>query len=169
MSIAEVESGWHRAVVALGSNLGERDEELFRALADLKATEGIRVIAQSSLHETVALTEAGYDESAPKYLNQVVIIDTVWEPHALLQIAFGIEARHGRERTDERYASRTLDIDLIDYDGEVFESEGLTVPHPRAHERVFVLAPWAEIDADATIPGKGRVLDLIGGLDKAGR
>lgn len=169
MSIAEVESGWHRAVVALGSNLGERDEELFRALADLKATEGIRVIAQSSIHETVALTETGYDESVPKYLNQVVVIDTVWEPHALLQIALGIEAHHGRERTDERYASRTLDIDLIDYDGQVLESEGLTLPHPRAHERVFVLAPWAEIDADATIPGKGRVLDLLGGLDKAGQ
>lgn len=168
MSIAEAESGWHRAVVALGSNLGERDEELFRALADLKATEGIRVIAQSSLHETVALTEAGYDESAPTYLNQVVIIDTVWEPHALLQIALGIEARHGRERTDERYASRTIDIDLIDYDGEVLESEVLTLPHPRAHERVFVLAPWAEIDADGAIPGKGRVLDLLGTLDKAG-
>ena len=169
MSIAEVELGWHRAVVALGSNLGERDEELFRALADLKATEGIRVISQSSLHETVALTEAGYDESAPKYLNQVVIIDTVWEPRALLQIALGIEANHGRERTDERYASRTLDIDLIDYDGEVLESEGLTLPHLRAHERVFVLAPWAEVDADAAIPGKGKVSDLLGGLDKDGQ
>jgi len=169
VSLPEVESGWHRAVLALGSNLGERDDELFRAVADLKATEGIRLVAESNVHETVALTESGYDESAPKYINQVIIVDTVWEPQALLQIALSIEARHGRVRTDERYASRTLDIDLIDYDGEVLASEGLTLPHPRAHERVFVLAPWAEIDSDASIAGKGNVLDLLGGLDKAGQ
>ena len=167
MSLEEVESGWHRAVVALGSNLGERDEELFRAIADLKATEGIRLVAESSVHETVALTESGYDESAPKYLNQVIIVDTVWAPHALLDIALAIEARHGRVRTDERYASRTLDIDLIDYDGEPLESDGLTLPHPRAHERAFVLAPWSEIDGEATIAGRGKVSDLLGGLGKS--
>jgi len=169
VSLPEVESGWHRAALGLGSNLGERDDELFRAVADLKATEGVRLIAQSSVHETVALTPSGYDESAPKYLNQVIIVDTVWEPQALLQIALDIEARHGRARTDERYASRTLDIDLIDYDGEALETEGLSLPHPRAHQRAFVLAPWAEIDSDASIPGKGKVLDLLGGLDKVGQ
>jgi len=169
VSLPEVETGWHRAVLALGSNVGERDDELFRAVADLKATEGVRLIVQSSIHETVALTPSGYDESAPKYLNQVIIVDTVWEPQALLQIALDIEARHGRVRTDERYASRTLDIDLIDYDGEALETEGLSLPHPRAGERVFVLAPWAEIDSDASIHGKGNVLDLLGGLDKAGQ
>ena len=169
MSLPEVESGWHRAVLALGSNLGERDDELFRAVADLKATEGIRLIAESSIHETVALTPSGYDESAPKYLNQVIIVDTVWEPQALLQIALDIEARHGRVRTDERYASRTLDIDLIDYGGEASVTEGLSLPHPRAHERGFVLAPWAEIDSGASIPGKGKVIDLLGGLGKAGQ
>jgi len=62
VSLPEVESGWHRAVLALGSNLGERDDELFRAVADLKATEGVRLIAQSSIQETVALTPSGYDE-----------------------------------------------------------------------------------------------------------
>jgi len=169
VSLEEVELGWHRAVLALGSNLGERDEELFRAIADLKATEGIRLVAESSVHETVALTPSGYDESAPKYLNQVIIVDTVWEPQALLQIALDIEARHGRVRTDERYASRTLDIDLIDYGGEASETEGLSLPHPRAHERGFVLAPWAEIDSGASIPGKGKVIDLLGGLGKAGQ
>ena len=169
MSLPEVETGWHRAVLALGSNVGERDDELFRAVADLKATEGVRLIAESSIHETVALTPSGYDESAPKYLNQVIIVDTVWEPQALLQIAFDIEARHGRVRTNERYASRTLDIDLIDFDGEASETEGISLPHPRAHERIFVLAPWAEIDSGASIPGKGNVLDLLGGLEKAGQ
>ena len=169
MSLPEVETGWHRAVLALGSNVGERDDELFRAVADLKATEGVRLIAESSIHETVALTPSGYDESAPKYLNQVIIVDTVWEPQALLHTALDIEARHGRVRSDERYASRTLDIDLIDYDGEPLETEGLTLPHPRAHKRAFVLVPWAEIDSDASILGKGKVIDLLGGLDKAGQ
>jgi 2-amino-4-hydroxy-6-hydroxymethyldihydropteridine diphosphokinase len=164
--LPEREEGWHRVVVALGSNLGERDEELFRALADLNATEGVRVIAQSSVHETTALTEGGYDESAPKYLNQVAIVDTVWAPQALLEIVLGIEARHGRVRTDERYASRTLDIDLIDYDGEALETDSLTLPHPRAHERLFVLNPWLEVDPAASIPGHGPVASLVKALSQ---
>ena len=164
--LPEKEEGWHRVVVALGSNLGERDEELFRALADLNATEGVRVITQSSVHETTALTEGGYDDSAPKYLNQVAIVDTVWAPQALLEIVLGIEARHGRVRTDERYASRTLDIDLIDYDGEVLQTETLTLPHPRAHERLFVLNPWLEVDSAASLPGQGPVATLVEALSK---
>ena len=159
--LPEREEGWHRVVVALGSNLGERDEELFRALADLNATGGVRVITQSSVHETTALTEGGYDESAPKYLNQVAIVDTVWAPQALLEIVLGIEARHGRVRTDERYASRTLDIDLIDYDGEAIETNTLTLPHPRAHERLFVLNPWLEVDPAAALRGRGPVATLV--------
>ena len=162
--LPEREEGWHRVVVALGSNLGERDEELFRALADLNATEGVRVIAQSSVHETTALTEGGYDDSAPKYLNQVAIIDTVWVPQTLLEIVLDIEARHGRVRTDERYASRTLDIDLIDYDGEEIETETLTLPHPRARERLFVLNPWLEVDPAASLPGHGLVATLVEAL-----
>lgn len=164
--LPEREEGWHRVVVALGSNLGERDEELFRALADLNATEGVRVIAQSSVHETTALTEGGYDDSAPKYLNQVAIVDTVWEPQALLEIVLGIEARHGRVRTDERYASRTLDIDLIDCDGEEIETETLTLPHPRAHERLFVLNPWLEVDPAASLPGHGPVARVVEALSQ---
>ena len=164
--LPEREEGWHRVVVALGSNLGERDEELFRALADLNATEGVRVLAQSSVHETTALTEGGYDESAPKYLNQVAIVDTVWPPEALLEIVLGIEARHGRVRTDERYASRTLDIDLIDFDGEVLHTETLTLPHPRAHERLFVVKPWLEVNPAATLPGHGPVASLVESLSQ---
>lgn len=159
-----IEPGWHRVVVALGSNMGERDEELFRAIADLRATEGIRVVTESSVHETTALTEAGYDEATPKYLNQVVLIDTVWEPEALLQIVLEIEARHGRVRTGERYASRTLDIDLIDYDGETRDTDSLQLPHPRAQERTFVLRPWLEVDPDASLPGHGPVATLLKGL-----
>ena len=159
------EPGWHRVVVALGSNMGERDDELFMAIADLRATEGVRVVAESSVHETVALTPDGYDEAAPKYLNQVVIIETVWAPEDLLRIVLEIEERHGRVRSGERYESRTLDIDLIDYDNQAYQAEGLELPHPRAHERRFVLEPWIEIDPDAVIPGHGSVATLLAGLD----
>ena len=159
------EAGWQLVVVALGSNMGERDDELFMAIADLRATEGVRVVEESSVHETVALTKDGFDEDAPKYLNQVVIIETVWEPEDLLRIVLEIEARHGRVRTGERYESRTLDIDLIDYDNEVYTAEGLELPHPRAHERRFVLEPWIEVDPDAVIPGNGSVAALLAGLD----
>ena len=157
-------AGWHRVVVALGSNMGERDDELFMAIADLRATEGVRVVAESSVHETVALTKDGYDEKAPKYLNQVVLIDTVWSPEDLLRIVLEVEARHGRVRSGERYESRTLDIDLIDYDNEPFAAEGLELPHPRVHERRFVLGPWSELDPDAMIPGHGSVATLLAGL-----
>lgn len=158
------EPGWHRVVIALGSNLGERDEELFRAIADLRATEGVRIVAESSVHETVALTSEGYDEAAPKYLNQVVIAETVWSPEDLLLIVLQIEAQHGRVRSGERYESRTLDIDLIDYDSKPYSAESLELPHPRAHEREFVLAPWLEIDPTAEIPGHGSVATLLEGL-----
>jgi len=160
-----MEAGWHLVVVALGSNMGERDDELFMAIADLRATEGVRVVEESSVHETVALTKDGFDEDAPKYLNQVVLIETVWAPEDLLRIVLEIEAQHGRVRTGERYESRTLDIDLIDYDNEVYTAEGLELPHPRAHERRFVLEPWIEVDPDAVIPGHGSVAALLAGLD----
>jgi 2-amino-4-hydroxy-6-hydroxymethyldihydropteridine diphosphokinase len=158
------EAGWPRVVVALGSNMGERDDELFMAIADLRATEGVRVVAESSVHETVALTKEGYDENAPKYLNQVVLIDTVWSPEDLLRIVLEIEARHGRVRSGERYESRTLDIDLIDYNNEPYKADGLDLPHPRAHERRFVLEPWNEVDPEATIPGHGSVAALLADL-----
>jgi 2-amino-4-hydroxy-6-hydroxymethyldihydropteridine diphosphokinase len=158
------EPGWHRVVVALGSIMGERDDELFMAIADLRATEGVTVVGESSVHETVALTKDGYDDNAPKYLNQVVLIDTVWAPEDLLRIVLDIEARHGRVRSGERYESRTLDIDLIDYDNEPYVAEGLELPHPRAHERGFVLEPWSEVDPEAAIPGHGSVAALLAGL-----
>ena len=165
MTAQRVEDGWHRAVIALGSNLGQRDEEIFRARADIRATEGIRVVAASSVHETVALTPSGYDEHAPRYLNQVVLVDTVWTPEKLLEITQEIEARHGRERSEERYAPRTLDIDLISYDDLEKSGDDLQLPHPRAHERSFVLAPWFEIDPDAVLPGKGAIRELLQKLE----
>lgn len=155
---------WHDAVVALGSNLGDREETLFQAVADLRASEGIRVLAESSLHDTVALTASGYDKEAPGYVNQVVVIETAWQPEAVLDILLDIEARHGRMRDGTPFADRTLDLDLISYDEVQSHSPRLTLPHPRAHEREFVLRPWSEIDPEATIPGHGLVTTLLSRL-----
>jgi len=159
-------TGWHHVVLALGSNQGDREETLFQALADIRATEGLVVTAASSIHETVALTESGYDEQAPGYLNQVVVLACAWPAEQLLRQLQAIEARHGRTRTTTRYADRTLDIDIISFDDVVLSSESLTLPHPRAHERVFVLRPWLEADPNASLPGHGPVADLLEGLER---
>ncbi|TAM66849.1 MAG: 2-amino-4-hydroxy-6-hydroxymethyldihydropteridine diphosphokinase [Microbacteriaceae bacterium] len=149
-----------RAVLALGSNLGDRVATLSAAIDDLDATPGIRVDARSVLVETDAIKLSGVDHSAPRYLNAVVLVDTTLEPHALLTAVNAIEAAHGRVR-EERWGDRTLDIDIVDYDGRVSSDERLTLPHPRAAERAFVLAPWFDVDARAQVPGAGSVAELL--------
>lgn len=154
-----------RAVVALGANLGERFETLAAAadeLGRLTLTDHVRV---SDPMETVAVTLDGEDESAPRYLNAVALLSTRLAPAELLASLHRIEARHGRVRR-ERWGDRTLDLDLIAYGDEVISRDDLVVPHPRAHERAFVLAPWAQLDPDAEIPGRGRVADLLRGLGR---
>ncbi|MEO8908249.1 MAG: 2-amino-4-hydroxy-6-hydroxymethyldihydropteridine diphosphokinase [Microbacteriaceae bacterium] len=148
------------AVLALGSNLGDRAATLAGAVDDLDATAGIRVDARSALVETDAIKLSGVDSSAPRYLNAVVLVNTTLEPHALLAVVNAIEAAHGRVR-EERWGDRTLDIDIVDYDGRMLSDDRLTLPHPRAAERAFVLAPWLDVDADAQVPGIGRVADLL--------
>lgn len=155
---------WNTCVVALGTNLGDRQDIAFRALADIAATEGFRVVAASSLHETVALTENGFDSSAPGYLNQVMVLESAWSPQRTLDHLLAIETAHGRVREAGQYANRTLDLDLITYGDVIQHSDSLTLPHPRAHERRFVLEPWLEIDPQATIPEKGEVAKLLGAL-----
>ena len=152
---------WTRGVLALGSNMGDTHEILFRAVADIRATEGIVVDRQSSVHDTTALTSSGYDETKPRYANQVITIRTVWSPEKLLTCLQSIEHRHGRVRSGDQYADRTLDIDIITYGEVELATETLTLPHPRAHERLFVLEPWLEIDQDAELPGKGAVAALV--------
>lgn len=162
-----MEDGWTKAVIALGTNQGDREKLLLDAVSDVRATEGVVVVAQSSVMETVALTERGYDDSAPKYLNQVVIIHTAWPPEHLLTRLQEIEQRHGRVRDGSHYAPRTLDLDIIVWGEVQRDTPGLTLPHPRAHERIFVLAPWLEIDPDAIIPGRERVADLLAKLESS--
>lgn len=159
-----MEDTWTPCVVALGANMGEREETLFRAVADLRATEGFRVLAESSVHETVALTEKGPDPAQPGYMNQVVRIDSAWSAEKTLHALHSIEEAHGRVRPAEKFANRTLDLDLITYGDQHLATENIVVPHPRAHERRFVLEPWLEIEPDAVFPGKGSVRDLLHAL-----
>ena len=156
-----------RTVIALGSNLGERKPtmlEAVRRIADLPTTE---VVAISEPIDTVALRPDGEDESAPRYLNAVLLMDTALAPETLLDQLHEIEADLGRVRT-ERWGDRTLDIDIVTMEGVVVDGPRLTLPHPRAHERRFVLEPWLSIDPDAELPGHGRVDALLRALGEGG-
>ncbi len=152
-----------RAVLAVGSNLGDRLGTLqgcVQAIARLPDTD---VLAISPVYQTAPVG----GPVQPDYLNAVLIVATGLPPDDLLAAAHGIEAEFGRVRT-QRFGPRTLDIDIISYAAEVSRDPVLTLPHPRAHERAFVLAPWRDIDAGARLPGQGTVNDLLAGLDQAG-
>lgn len=151
------------AVVALGANLGRRAETLAAAVDELRRLTLTSDVRVSTPIETVAVTLDGEDEDAPRYLNAVALLTTRLAPAELLASLHRIEARHGRVRR-ERWGDRTLDLDLIAYGDDVIDRPDLVVPHPRAHEREFVLGPWAELDPDAEIPGRGRIADLLEGL-----
>ncbi|KQQ25553.1 2-amino-4-hydroxy-6-hydroxymethyldihydropteridine diphosphokinase [Frondihabitans sp. Leaf304] len=152
-----------KAVVALGSNLGDRDATLRRAVSALRATPEVEVVAASVPIESVALTVDGLDESKPAYLNGAVLLATTLEPVALLDQLNRIENDEGRLRV-ERWGDRTLDLDLIAYDDVVLDTERLTLPHPRAAERSFVLEPWLQVDPEAAIPGSGPIAPLLAQL-----
>ena len=152
-----------RAVLALGSNLGEREATMVEAVRRIADADGIELVAVSTFHESVAVKPDGPDAEAPAYLNAVAIVETELAPDDLLALANGIEADLGRVR-GERWADRTLDIDIVVYGEAVFATELLTIPHPRAAERDFVLAPWLEIDEAAVLPGHGRVDELLDAL-----
>jgi 2-amino-4-hydroxy-6-hydroxymethyldihydropteridine diphosphokinase len=121
------------------------------------------VLATSPVYQTAPV--GGPDQ--PDYLNAVLIVATGLAARDLLAQANRIEAEFGRVR-EERFGPRTLDIDIISYSGEVSGDPVLTLPHPRAHERAFVLAPWHDIDAGAEVPGRGTVRDLLARLDRDG-
>ena len=149
-----------RVVLALGSNLGDRAATLARAVRDLADLPGASLVAVSPVYESAAVKLTGVDENAPRYLNSIMTIDYTGDPYQLLDAVNAIEAEHGRVRA-ERWGDRTLDIDIILFGALSIDDERLTLPHPRAAERDFVLAPWADIDADAVIPGRGLVRDLL--------
>ncbi len=153
------------AVLALGSNLGDREATILGALDDLRVTDGIEVVAVSRLYETTAVRPTGVDADAPAYLNAVALIRTSLHPEELLGVVNQIEHEHGRVRT-ERWGDRTLDVDIVSFASVVRNTERLTLPHPRAAERDFVLVPWLEVDPDAVLPGRGRVDELVRGVQQ---
>ena len=153
----------HRAVIALGANLGNRGATIDEAIADLGRLPLTSLVAAADPIESVAITLGGPDADAPRYLNTVALIDTRLAPTLLLGYLHAIEGRHGRERR-ERWGSRTLDLDLIAYGDVRSDDPALVLPHPRAAERDFVLDPWLSIDPDAVLPGVGKVFDLRAAL-----
>ena len=151
------------AVIAFGANQGDRAATIHAAATELAEADGVELVAISSLHETVAVRAEGPDPDAPAYLNAVALIRTELTPDALLELLHMIESDHGRVRA-ERWGDRTLDLDIVDFAGMRRDRGGLTLPHPRAGEREFVLRPWLEVDPDAVLAGQGRVADLLAGL-----
>ncbi len=148
------------AVVALGSNLGDRAETLAAALTDIARLPLVDHVRASAPVESVAVTLDGPSADAPAYLNAVAIVTTRLAPSVLLSYLHAIEARHGRQRRT-RWGDRTLDLDLIAYGDVHSDDETLLLPHPRAAEREFVLGPWLAVDPDAVLPGEGRVDALL--------
>jgi 2-amino-4-hydroxy-6-hydroxymethyldihydropteridine diphosphokinase len=155
-----------RAVLAVGSNLGDRLGTLqgcVQAIGGLRDTD---VLAVSPVYQTAPVG----GPAQPDYLNAVLVVRTGLRPLDLLAATQGIEAHFGRVRPRgaERFGPRTLDIDIISYAEEVSDDPVLTLPHPRAHERAFVLAPWHDIDAGASLPGRGPVADLLAAVGRGG-
>ncbi|MGP3923975.1 2-amino-4-hydroxy-6-hydroxymethyldihydropteridine diphosphokinase [Streptomyces sp. 8N616] len=154
-----------RAVIALGSNLGNRLETLQGAVDALEDTPGLRVKAVSPVYETQPSgVEPG---SQPTYFNAVVLVKTTLPPSALLERGHAIEEAFERVR-DERWGPRTLDVDIVAYQDVVSHDPVLTLPHPRAHERAFVLVPWYDVDPEAVVPGRGAVTELLAAVGRTG-
>jgi len=147
------------AWIGIGANLGDAHANVLDALDRLTWTSGVRLLRASSLYRTAPVDASGDD-----YVNAVAEVDTSLSPRALLAALHGIEQAHGRERP-YRNAPRTLDLDLLLYDDDIIDdAPALVVPHPRMHERAFVLAPLAELAPGLRIPGRGRVADLLPGV-----
>lgn len=154
-----------RVVVALGSNLGERMSTIQGAINALADAPEVWMTSVSSVYETEPVDSP---PDAKPFLNAVVLFDTTMPAHRLMERALAIEATYDRERSDIRNAPRTLDIDLIQVGDRRSDDDLLVLPHPRAHERVFVLQPWYELEPDATLVDHGPIEKLLEGLDDSG-
>jgi 2-amino-4-hydroxy-6-hydroxymethyldihydropteridine diphosphokinase len=146
--------------VALGANLGDPVRQIELALAELSALPHTLLVKHSGAYMS---RPVGYSEQ-PDYVNAVARLSTRLSPRDLLDALLDIEQRHGRVRSF-RNAPRTLDLDILLYDGLVMDEPGLHLPHPRLHERAFVLVPFAEIAPETEIPGQGRIAELLAKLD----
>jgi 2-amino-4-hydroxy-6-hydroxymethyldihydropteridine diphosphokinase len=150
------------AYIGLGSNLGERDVTLHRAVDELGRLPGTRVVAVSRFRETepVGVTDQ------PMFVNAAARIETSLRPRELLDALLEIERRLGRDRSAvERWGPRTIDLDLLLYGEETVDEPGLCLPHPRLHERRFALEPLNDLDPELIVAGKGPVSALLAGLE----
>jgi 2-amino-4-hydroxy-6-hydroxymethyldihydropteridine diphosphokinase len=149
------------AWIGLGSNLGDREGYLRRALAALDSESAIEVTAISTFVETEPV---GFLDQ-PYFLNAAARGETELGPRELLERLLAVELRLGRTRDGPRFGPRTIDLDLLLFGDEVVNEPGLRVPHPRLHERRFVLEPLAELDPGLVVPGRGPVQTLLAGLE----
>ena len=148
-----------RAVIALGSNIDEPEMQVNRAFDEIAAMPQTKLVAKSRLHRTKPV---GY-ANQPDFVNACALVETGLAPRALLDNLLELEKQHGRVRTI-RNGPRTLDLDIVLYGDNVVDEPGLAIPHPRAHDRAFVLVPLLEVWPDATIPGKGKAAELLARL-----
>jgi 2-amino-4-hydroxy-6-hydroxymethyldihydropteridine diphosphokinase len=145
-----------RTVLSLGSNLGDRLDNLQEAIDALFDAPGLDFIGLSPVYETKPV---GGPEQGD-FLNVVIVANSRVAPKSLLERLLAIEESMGRTR-EVRWAPRTLDIDIVMMADVILDDPELQLPHPRAHERAFVLRPWCDVEPDATLPGHGRVSDLL--------
>jgi 2-amino-4-hydroxy-6-hydroxymethyldihydropteridine diphosphokinase len=146
--------------IGLGSNLGNREATIWRALELLTAAGDFELEAVSSLRETEPV---GYEDQ-PRFLNGAAALRTELAPRAVLEQLQHVERALGRDRSGPRFGPRTIDLDLLLYDGEQINEAGLEIPHPRLGERRFVLEPLAELDSALEVPGRGSVQALLAAL-----
>jgi len=151
-----------RAVLSMGSNLGERLANLQGGLSALVDTPDVIVVDVSPVYESEPVDAP---DGSDDFLNLVVAVDTTLSPHTLLDRALAIEDAFGRQRPVERNAPRTLDVDVVSIGDQQFTDGDLALPHPRAHVRAFVLQPWHDLDPEGFLPGHGWVVDLLSELD----
>jgi 2-amino-4-hydroxy-6-hydroxymethyldihydropteridine diphosphokinase len=152
------------AWLGLGSNLQQPVEQLQHAYKRLAESDDIEVLKASSMYQTPPWG----DERQADFVNAVVQIETGLSPLALLHVLQSLENEMGRRRSDRRWGPRIIDIDLLLYDDQVFHTEELDLPHPRMHERAFVLLPLSELESTLEIPGHGTIGALLSQLDCSG-
>jgi len=148
-----------KVVIALGANLGDPRKQISLAVDEIRDYVTVKKVSQ--LYETAPFK---VNDDQPNYINAVLIGDTELQPKELIKELLKIAAKLGRQRAFPK-AARTIDLDIIDYEGFFLESDELTLPHPRAFERKFVLEPWLEIDPGAELPGYGPVSELLAALN----
>jgi len=160
-TVAEQSQDWCRALIALGSNLDAPPAQIAAAVAALKQLEGCRLIAVAPNYWSAPWGPPGQ----PRYMNTAAILETQLSPNGLLRALLKLERQLGKVPPVERFGPRSIDLDLLSYGEVVLDTPELTLPHPRLHERAFVLYPLRDIAPGDWIPGRGRVLDLAAAVD----